>query len=187
MKTRILSGVGVVVFLIAMLLCTYTPFFSLFLALLSGVAVFEIERVAQVKNKAIMGISVAFSVLPVLISAGVNLPVPLVAIGYTILLLILMLAQYEITRFEHVAIALFVSLGIPLAFSCMIFLRDIYTVYPQAYSKADGLLFVLFGISSAWVTDMFAYFIGSKFGKHKMTPKLSPKKSVEGGIGGVAP
>ena len=55
MKTRILSGVGVVVFLIAMLLCTYTPFFSLFLALLSGVAVFEIERVAQVKNKAIMG------------------------------------------------------------------------------------------------------------------------------------
>ena len=57
MKTRILSGVGVVVFLIAMLLCTYTPFFSLFLALLSGVAVFEIERVAQVKNKAIMGIS----------------------------------------------------------------------------------------------------------------------------------
>lgn len=105
-----------------MLLCTYTPFFSLFLALLSGVAVFEIERVAQVKNKAIMGISVAFSaLLPVLISAGVNLPVPLVAIGYTILLLILMLAQYEITRFEHVAIALFVSLGIPLAFSCMIF------------------------------------------------------------------
>ena len=85
MKTRILSGVGVVVFLIAMLLCTYTPFFSLFLALLSGVAVFEIERVAQVKNKAIMGISVAFSaLLPVLISAGVNLPVPLVAIGYTI-------------------------------------------------------------------------------------------------------
>lgn len=63
MKTRILSGVGVVVFLIAMLLCTYTPFFSLFLALLSGVAVFEIERVAQVKNKAIMGISVAFSAL----------------------------------------------------------------------------------------------------------------------------
>ncbi|MFR2843381.1 MAG: hypothetical protein ACLTB5_13710 [Acutalibacteraceae bacterium] len=71
MKTRILSGVGVVVFLIAMLLCTYTPFFSLFLALLSGVAVFEIERVAQVKNKAIMGISVAFSaLLPVLISQG---------------------------------------------------------------------------------------------------------------------
>lgn len=186
MKTRILSGVGVVVFLIAMLLCTYTPFFSLFLALLSGVAVFEIERVAQVKNKAIMGISVAFSaLLPVLISAGVNLPAPLVAIGYTMLLLILMLAQYEITRFEHVAIALFVSLGIPLAFSCMIFLRDIHTVYPQAYSKADGLLFVLFGISSAWVTDMFAYFIGSKFGKHKMTPKISPKKSWEGAVGGV--
>lgn len=165
MKTRILSGVGVVVFLIAMLLCTYTPFFSLFLALLSGVAVFEIERVAQVKNKAIMGISVAFSaLLPVLISAGVNLPVPLVAIGYTILLLILMLAQYEITRFEHVAIALFVSLGIPLAFSCMIFLRDIYTVYPgRRIQRRTACYSCWFGTSSAWVTDMFCLFIGSKF------------------------
>lgn len=186
MKTRILSGAAVVAFLLVMLLCTYTPVFSLFLALLSGLAVFEIERVAQVKNKILMGVSVAFaSLLPVLISAGVNLPAPLVVIGYTILLLILMLAQYETTRFEHVAIALFVSMAIPLSLSCMIFLRDIYMVYPHAYSRADGLLFVLFGISSAWVTDMFAYFVGSKFGKHKMTPKISPKKSWEGAVGGV--
>lgn len=186
MKTRILSGVAVVAFLLVMLLCTYTPVFSLFLALLSGLAVFEIERVAQVKNKLLMGVSIAFaSLLPILISAGVGLPAPLVAIGYTILLLLLMLAQYEITRFEHVAIALFVSIAIPLSLSCMIFLRDIYTVYPHAYSKADGLLFVLFGISSAWVTDMFAYFVGSRFGRHKMTPKISPKKSWEGAVGGV--
>ncbi len=187
MKTRILSGVVVVAFLIVMLLCTYTPVFSLFLALLSGIAVFEIERVAQVKNKIIMGVSIAFAaLLPILISVGVDLPVPLVAIGYTILLLLLMLAQYDITRFEHVAIALFVSLAIPFAFSCMIFLRDIYMAYPQDYSKADGLLFVLFGISSAWVTDTCAYFVGSTFGKHKMTPKISPKKSWEGAVGGVA-
>lgn len=187
MKTRILSGVGVVVFLIVMLLCIYTPVFALFPALLSGIAVFEIERVAQVKNKLLMGVSIAFAaLLPVLISAEIALPASLIAIGYCILLLLLMLAQYEITRFEHVAIALFASLAIPLSFSCMLLLRDIYTVYPQSYSKADGLLFVIFGISSAWVTDMCAYFVGSKFGKHKMTPKISPKKSWEGAVGGVA-
>lgn len=38
---------------------------------------------------------------------------------------------------------------------------------------------------SAWMTDVFAYFIGSKLGKHKLCSKVSPKKSVEGAIGGV--
>ena len=34
-------------------------------------------------------------------------------------------------------------------------------------------------------TDMFAYFVGSLFGKHKLSPEISPNKSVEGAIGGV--
>ena len=37
---------------------------------------------------------------------------------------------------------------------------------------------------AAWGTDMFAYFIGSKIGKHKFT-EISPKKSIEGLVGGV--
>ena len=35
------------------------------------------------------------------------------------------------------------------------------------------------------MTDTMAYFIGSKFGRHKLCPQISPKKSVEGAIGGV--
>ncbi len=38
---------------------------------------------------------------------------------------------------------------------------------------------------SAWGCDTCAYCVGVLFGKHKMTPVLSPKKSVEGAIGGV--
>lgn len=37
----------------------------------------------------------------------------------------------------------------------------------------------------SWGSDTCAYCVGVLFGKHKMAPKLSPKKSVEGGIGGV--
>ena len=37
----------------------------------------------------------------------------------------------------------------------------------------------------AWVCDTFAYFTGRAFGRHKLTPLLSPKKTVEGAVGGV--
>ena len=39
---------------------------------------------------------------------------------------------------------------------------------------------------SSWGNDTFAYFTGVLIGKHKMAPILSPKKSVEGAIGGIA-
>ena len=40
-------------------------------------------------------------------------------------------------------------------------------------------------ILAAFGSDIFAYFIGSFFGKHKMAPNLSPKKSIEGAVGGI--
>ena len=42
--------------------------------------------------------------------------------------------------------------------------------------------YILFG---ACMTDIFAYFVGSKIGKHKLCPEISPKKTVEGAIGGI--
>ena len=47
-------------------------------------------------------------------------------------------------------------------------------------------LFVLTFITLIWANDVGAYLIGSKFGKHKMAPKISPKKSWEGFAGGLA-
>ena len=38
---------------------------------------------------------------------------------------------------------------------------------------------------SVWANDSFAYLVGSKFGKHKLAPRISPKKSWEGFIGGL--
>ena len=49
-----------------------------------------------------------------------------------------------------------------------------------------GVYLVWLVFLASWGCDTCAYCVGKLIGKHKMTPKLSPKKSVEGGIGGVA-
>lgn len=50
----------------------------------------------------------------------------------------------------------------------------------------DGLFLVGLVFLCSWGCDTCAYCVGVLFGKHKMAPKLSPKKSVEGGAGGLA-
>lgn len=51
--------------------------------------------------------------------------------------------------------------------------------------RKTNINYVIFPFAVVWSCDTFAYFIGVKFGKHKMSPKISPKKSWEGTIGGV--
>ena len=48
----------------------------------------------------------------------------------------------------------------------------------------DGKILIWYAIFAAWGTDIFAYIIGKSIGKHKFS-KVSPKKSIEGCIGGT--
>lgn len=48
-----------------------------------------------------------------------------------------------------------------------------------------GLLTVIPVFLAAWITDIFAYFTGRFLGKHKLCETISPKKTVEGSIGGL--
>lgn len=56
----------------------------------------------------------------------------------------------------------------------------------QTRLLSGGVFTVWLVFICAWGCDTCAYCVGMLIGKHKMAPKLSPKKSVEGGIGGVA-
>jgi phosphatidate cytidylyltransferase len=49
----------------------------------------------------------------------------------------------------------------------------------------SGVELVLFTMLSVWANDTFAYAIGSPFGRHRIAPKISPKKSLEGLIAGT--
>lgn len=57
-------------------------------------------------------------------------------------------------------------------------------IYRTRMTEAGKLLVWLVFLSS-WGCDTCAYCVGMMIGKHKMAPRLSPKKSVEGGIGGI--
>ena len=62
----------------------------------------------------------------------------------------------------------------------LIFLRDL------SCDKYDsGLGFVVLMFISILLTDIGCYYIGSKFGKHKLAPVISPNKTIEGSIGGA--
>ncbi len=62
-----------------------------------------------------------------------------------------------------------------VSFSSVILLRDM----------PNGKYFYLLVFLTAWGSDTFAYFCGRLFGRHKLIPEISPKKTVEGAIGGV--
>ena len=55
---------------------------------------------------------------------------------------------------------------------------------PLLHGTENGKYLIWFILIAAWGTDTCAYFVGSKFGKHKFT-EISPKKTIEGCIGGT--
>ena len=56
---------------------------------------------------------------------------------------------------------------------------------PFIYGMEDGKYVIWFLLTTSWGTDIFAYIFGKKYGKHKFS-KISPKKSIEGCIAGIA-
>ncbi|HNW04852.1 MAG TPA: phosphatidate cytidylyltransferase [Oscillospiraceae bacterium] len=74
--------------------------------------------------------------------------------------------------------AFFVSITVPLGFSTAL-------LYREGAGPAGGLYITLLSFAVAWLNDTFAFFSGSLFGRHKLYPEISPKKTVEGAVGGV--
>jgi len=187
MKTRVITGVLGGLFAVSALVLLNYPFLGIFVALFTGMAVYEVERMAKITNIPLIILSLAVSLfIPLALEYGLlakitaRVPLSILLTAYVIAALLMTLAFFETTRFEHVCVALVSSLAIPYAMACLLLLKNTYrSDYPKAF-------FVLFtGLASAWITDAGAYFIGVKFGKHKMSPKISPKKTFEGAIGGI--
>lgn len=84
----------------------------------------------------------------------------------------------------------YAKLGGMVLFSCIIMFCFYSLIYlkqllPRATYGYDALYFIFLILGFAWGGDSAAYFAGRAFGKHKLAPVVSPKKTVEGAVGGV--
>lgn len=81
--------------------------------------------------------------------------------------------------FRNIAFSYYTILYISLPFTLLIYL-------PYMTSGHWMPEIIFFPFLMVWINDTFAYLFGSQFGKHKLFPRISPKKSWEGAIGGGA-
>lgn len=163
------------------------------ICILSTVSIYEIQNVSGCKNKVLTACNMIFAGLfPFYIAFSEQIEGATFAgfgkvlIGaYVLAMLILMLKMYDVTKFENVAMGLFASIALPYALSTLILLFNLLDGYPEYFSKSMAVYIALIAMFCAWLCDTFAFFIGRSFGKHKMAPKISPKKSIEGAIAGI--
>lgn len=193
MKVRIITGITCALIVIMLLVFTglgYQGVMSIPMGAIAAIAAYEMMRVSKCENKVLTAVSMVVAAIgPAYVDYGLQkyIPIPLsaVLVVYVVLLMIIMLKFYEKTKFEHVALALFGSIAIPGALGTFFKVRDLCVDYPELFQRSHCVFLILSAMYCAWMSDTWAYFVGSKFGKHKLAPKISPKKSVEGAVGGV--
>ncbi len=196
MKQRVITAFALLALLIVVVWLIYTPFFVFVVSAFAAIAAYEIMTCAKITNKFIRITGIAFAFVVPFFSTATTLE-PLVkadvwfgiinAVPRVIYLSIIviafflaMLKGYSHTKFADVAIAIVACIFVPWSFSILVILRDIL-----GYKTQFGIYLIFYALISALVTDIGAQLGGMKFGKTKMSPEISPKKTVEGACCGI--
>lgn len=179
MKTRIISGSLVIAFCIALFAVQLkVPFvFWVAVGVFSAVAVLEMLYYTKIcNNKVLVGFSMAFAAfMPFIMGGYVPLKLAEVYIIFCVIILLMGLKWHNTVSLTALAAALGFSLILPAALSYLALVTQF---------KQGCLFYILLVICFSAVSDTGAYFTGVFFGKHKMSPVISPKKTWEGLAGG---
>ncbi len=182
MLKRIITAVCATIVLLPILWFSDTLVFPIALSLATLLCLFEMFRC--------MGLHKNFAISLPLYAAALTFPILMRTVDYSRLVMIAFICAslYVVYLFALViwskgklaykdAVASFVtSAYIITALNMVIYIRDFG-------NRGNYLYFLIF--IGAWITDIFAYFTGVFFGKHKLIESVSPKKTIEGSIGGI--
>lgn len=183
MLIRTITAIVGLALVIPILCFSHTYVFVAFIALLSFVAADEILACIGQKKKYAVSVPLYIVSLVIPLTSrlfgnvyhylGCTMAIFFVYMFYLFSLSVLTRGKYLIC---DASLAFALGMYAILAFTSLILLRDMDGIGKYVY---------LLPFVGAWVSDSFAYICGRLFGRHKLIPEVSPKKTVEGMIGGI--
>ena len=191
LKQRLIMGLTGVFLLFSSIYYSYHPIFQIIFVLLNaaiiGGTLREYYQLTKHKGYSPLdSIGITCSVLYVISIYVAQLNPTWYALPTFILFLSLLLFFFSFFNKQsdpliNIAITLFglAYLTIPLSFGLKI------NFFNFGHTYEDGRIWFAYAFVVTKMTDTGAYFFGKTFGKHKLIPHISPKKTVEGAIGGT--
>ena len=182
MLKRIITGTCIIAAVIPVLIFSNTWLFPIVIALISALAVFEMLRCIGMHKKIALTaplyiFSVAFPFLlrildNTLYVVGIAAIAGILYVAYSFVFVIF---SHGKILYPDICTLCLTAFYILISLNMIIHIRD----------AENGQYISFLILIGAWVTDTFAYFTGVLFGKHKLVPDVSPKKTIEGSIGGT--
>ena len=178
-KTRLISGIVLVIIALATIISgSWILFFTLLAVSLIGMR--ELYKVMKVSDEHVTVLELVGYLGAVLYYIAMKADFgnygTMAIIISMILILFVYVFGYPKYHAEQVMAAFFGVVYVAVMLSFIYLTR----------SLPDGKFLVWLIFLCSWGCDTCAYCVGMLFGKHKMAPVLSPKKSIEGAVGGVA-
>lgn len=182
MKTRVISGIVAALIGVVAISQYYSVFFDIAALAVYGIAVFEIYRAFKEGNsKTSTGLLIVVGAL-ILFNSYNDINLIAIAIAFTVVAVFIVVFDFEKIIFTSIASSIVFSGYVLFCINNILRLKHIMPIELYGY---DAAFLVILCSGIAWGGDIMAYFSGYLFGKHKMAPKLSPKKTIEGAVGGI--
>ena len=196
MKVRILTALVLLCILVPVLLTSGTLAFPFVAALFCTVGVVEMQKCLGTWKKRY--ISIPACALAALLPLGTallggverDLSIHIDNPNHTAMYLLIFAAVFVLYMFYLFAAAVFCRGSLSFAdvtasFVTTFYITLAFTAILLLRFGTNGQYYYLLCFLGAWITDSFAYFTGVFFGRHKLIPEISPKKTIEGSIGGI--
>ena len=178
MKVRILAAVALLPLLLLVVLWAPQIFTAILFAAMAAVGAYELMIGTGLVKSPRMFVYSGVMALWCVLWSGLNIGQVWLLLGilifWCLLMMEVMLSGMKIP-FSKAAISFMAGVILPILLGSVV----------RIHRSAHGRFFVLIPFVLAFLSDTGAYFVGMKFGKRKLAPLISPKKSVEGVFGGV--